>query len=90
MIIRLCETLIMEAMTILPIEAEAIMKAIDLIKKKYTHWAIIIVKKAIVVSMATAAKNLRTTIGGLYNPFIITGGRITRDIISMRMRHREP
>ena len=40
------------------IPTEAIMKAMDLIKKKYTHWAIIIVKKAIVVSTGTAPKNL--------------------------------
>ena len=60
------------------IPTEAIMKAMDLIKKKYTHWAIIIVKKAIVVSMATAPKNLRSTIKGRCNPFIITKGRTIR------------
>ena len=56
--IRLYETLIMKAMAA-TIPMEAIIKAMeDLIKKKYTHWAIIIVKKAIVVSTGTAPKNL--------------------------------
>ena len=50
----------MKAMAaMIPMVALAIIKAMeDLIKKKYTHWAIIIVKKAIVVSTGTAPKNL--------------------------------
>ena len=41
------------------ITMEAIIKAMEEhIKKKYAHWAIIIVKKAIVVSTGTAPKNL--------------------------------
>lgn len=57
--IQLYETLIILKAMAATITMEAIIKAMEEhIKKKYTHWAIIIVKKAIVVSTGTAPKNL--------------------------------
>ena len=57
--IQLYETLIILKAMAATITMEAIIKAMEEhIKKKYTHWAIIIVKKAIVVLTGTAPKNL--------------------------------